>query len=293
MITTMNKILVPIDFSDNAINAFKFAIEIAKELESSITLFNSYPIDIPMGMEYSSGIYMQTLNAEIKYDRKIRLMEVAEKYGDATYNTNGKKLEIFHEVQEGVTADSISDFATEHGMDMIIMGTKGATGLEEVLLGSITVSVIEKVNIPVFVIPEDSTFKGLKKIVYATDFNKNDVEVIETLQHLGEYFESEITCLHINTDPMLSYADDINMNILKRNYFFTPVNQLNFKILTDKKVEHGIEDYMEKNDIDLVVVTPQERKFIENLFHTSISKKLAFHSKIPVLIAKNDHSFKK
>ena len=289
----MNKILVPIDFSDNAINAFKYAIEIAKELESSITLFNTYPIDIPMGMEYSSGIYMQTLNAEIKYDRKIRLIEVAEKYGDTIYNTNGKKLEIFHEVQEGVTADSIANFTADNEMDMIIMGTKGATGLEEVLLGSITVSVIEKVNIPVFVIPENSTFNGLKKIVYATDFDKNDIDIIETLQHLGEYFESEITCLHINTDPMLSYADDINMNILKRNYFFTPVNQLNFKILFDKKVEHGIEEYMGKNDIDLVVVTPKERKFIENLFHTSITKKLAFHSKIPVLIAKNDQGLKK
>ncbi len=284
----MNKILVPIDFSENALNAFKYAIEVAKELESSITLFNTYPIDIPMGMEYSSGVYMQTLNAEIKYDRKVRLQEIAEKYGDTTYNTNNKKLEVHYEVQEGVAADSIAAYAEDKEMDMVIMGTKGASGLEEVLLGSITVSVIDKVDIPVFVIPENSEFKGLKQIVYATDFDDKDTEVIDTLQHLGEYFESEITCLHVNTDPALTYADDLSMNMLKRNYFFTPVNQINFKILTDKKVERGLEEYLTENEVDLVVVTPKERKFIEKLFHKSMTKKLAFHSKIPVLVAKNE-----
>jgi len=283
----MNKILVPIDFSDNAINAFKYAIQVAKELESSITLFNTYPIDIPMGMEYSSGIYMQTLNAEIKFDRTVRLQELANKYGGTTYNSNDKKLEIFKEVQEGVAADSIAAYAKEKNMDMVIMGTKGASGLEEVLLGSITVSVIDKVDIPVFVIPEKSSFNGLKQIVYATDFDDKDTDIIDTLQHLGEYFNSKITCLHINTDPTLSYANDVNMNMLKRNYFFTPVNQLNFQVLTDKKVEHGLEEYLTDNKIDLVVVTPKERKFIEGLFHRSITKKLAFHSKIPVLVAKN------
>jgi nucleotide-binding universal stress UspA family protein len=289
----MNKILVPIDFSENSINAFQYAIEIAKELESSITVFNTYPIDIPMGMEYSSGIYMQTLNAEIMHERKLRLQEITEKYGQETYNSTNEKLEIEHEVREGVAADNIAAFAKDHEMDVIIMGTKGASGLEEVLLGSITVSVVDKVDIPVFVIPENATFKGLKKIVYATDFDEKDVEIIETLQHLGEYFESEITCLHVNTDPALTYADDLSMNMLKRNYFFTPVNQLNFKVLNDKKVEHGLEDFMSQNEIDLVVVTPKERGFVENLFHKSITKKLAFHSKTPVLIAKNESNLKK
>ena len=283
----MNKILVPIDFSDNSLNALSYAVEIAKVLECSITVFNTYPIDIPMGMEYSSGIYMQTLNAEIKYDRQIRLQEIINTFDNVVYSSSKVPLQFFKEIREGVAADSIANYANEKNIDMIVMGTKGASGLEEVLLGSITVSVIEKTDIPVFVIPDESKFTGLNKIVFATNFDDRDTEVIDTLQTIGEYFDSEITCLHINTDPALSYADDMNMNMLKRNYFFTPVNQLNFKILSDKKVEHGLEEYMNNNEIDLMVVTPQERNFIENLFHKSITKKLAFHSKIPVLIAKN------
>ncbi|MEM1136596.1 MAG: universal stress protein, partial [Bacteroidota bacterium] len=268
----MNKILVPIDFSQNSINALNYAVEIAKELESSITIFNTYPIDIPMGMEYSSGIYMQTLNAEIKYDRQVRLREIAQKFEDEVYQTTGEQVEINEIVQEGVAADSIAAIAEEKAMDMIIMGTKGATGLEEVLLGSITVSVIEKVKIPVLAVPENSSFNYLRKIVYATNFDDKDTEIIDTLQNLGEYFKSEITCLHVNTDPALSYADDLSMDVLKRNYFFNPVSQINFKILADKKVTRGLEEYLSENDIDLIVVKPIERGFIERIFHKSISK---------------------
>ncbi|WP_020527236.1 universal stress protein [Flexithrix dorotheae] len=282
----MESILVPIDFSDNSMNALNYAIGLAQELNSTITLFNSYPIDVPMAMEYSSGAYMQSLNTEVKLDREKRLNEIISSYKTITYKDSDELIRFKLQVREGVAADSILLMIEEFNFDLLVMGTKGASGLEEVLLGSIAVSVMEKVKIPIIVVPEDAKFSQLEKIVYATDFDDKDIEIIDTLQNIGEYFNSEITCLHINTSPSKVEEEEGKLDALKRNYFFTPVDQLNFKIISDEKVEHGLQEYIEKNDIDLIVVTPKERGFIEGIFHKSLSRKLAFHAHTPILVAK-------
>ncbi|MBX2844497.1 MAG: universal stress protein [Flammeovirgaceae bacterium] len=282
----MDSILVPIDFSDNSMNALSYAVGLAQELNSTITLFNSYPIDVPMAMEYSSGAYMQSLNTEVKQNRENRLQEIISNYNTTTYKDSNEVVRFKIQVREGVAADSILLMIEEFGFELIIMGTKGASGLEEVLLGSIAVSVMERVKIPIIVVPEDAKFAHLEKIVYATDFDDKDIEIIDTIQNLGEYFNSEITCLHINTSPSKVEEEEGKLDALKRNYFFTPVNQLSFKIISDEKVEHGLQEYIEKNDIDLIVVTPKERGFIEGIFHKSLSRKLAFHAHTPILVAK-------
>ncbi|MDW7695883.1 universal stress protein [Flammeovirgaceae bacterium SG7u.111] len=282
----MKKILVPIDFSDNSINALEYAVEMSKFLGSEIVLFNSYPIDVAMGMEYSSGAYMQTLNAEVKYDHKLRLEELSSKYTNTFYNNSDRHIEFLTIITEGVAADSIYQMTLDHDFDLIVMGTQGASGLEEVLLGSITAAVIDRVDIPVLAIPEKAKFGGLKKLVYATNFHEDDCKAIDGLSLISEKFNAELTCLHINTSLDKSEDDNQKLDELQHNYKFVPLNKINFKLVHSKGVEKGIIQFLRENDVDMIAVLPEDRGFIESLFHKSTTKKLAFHSEVPLYVAK-------
>lgn len=282
----MRKILVPVDFSENSVNALDYAVRIAKEVSGEITVFNSYPIDVPMGMEYSSGIYMQTLVTEVKLDHELRLKELVAQYAREYYRFSDESIQIEIKVQEGVATDSIVEVAETGNYDLIIMGTQGASGLEEVLLGSITASVIGKTRVPVLAVPEDALFTGIDRVVYATDFDEGDVQAIDAVQDFSDSFDAEITCLHISTEAAMAYAEGQQLDALRRNYFFTPMSKMNFKLIHKEKVERGLQEYLKDNQIDLVAVKPRNRGFIENIFHTSITRKMAFHSTIPVLVAR-------
>ena len=281
----MKKILVPIDFSDNSVNALDYAVKLARDIRGDLTLFNSYPIDVPMGVEFSSGIYMRTLHAEVKYDRETRLQQLVDEYKDVCYRFSDEPIAMSIEVKDGPPTESILNMAEENGFELIIMGTKGATGLEEVLLGSITASVIEESHVPVLAIPEGAQFSGLKKVVYATDFDANDVEVLDSIKEMADVFGAEVTCLHINTQMELVEEKRQKMNVLKANTY-PQASNVRFQILEGRGVESSLQQYIEQNHVDMVAVMPQKRGFISNLFHRSISKKLAYHTQIPLMVAK-------
>jgi len=283
----MNKILVPIDFSENSLNALEYAVKIAKEVSGEITLLNSYPIDVPMGMEYATGIYMQTLNKEMQIDRETRLKEVAAMFTDEYYRFSEESVQINLVVKEGAPSDSIANLLEEERFDIIVMGTQGASGFEEILLGSITAAVIDRVKVPVLAVPANARFQGFKKVVYATDFDSSDMKLLDILQEYAEYFNSDITCLHVNTEPSLAYANGQKMDVLKQNFFFAPLRQINFEMIYKEKVDKGLQEYLTENQVDMLVVKPQHRSFIEKLFHSSLTRKMAFHTKIPMLVARS------
>jgi nucleotide-binding universal stress UspA family protein len=282
----MKKILVPIDFSENAVNALHYAVAYAQETHAKITLFNSYPIDVPMGIEFSSGIYMRTLNAEVKFDHETRLREIADEFKKTCYRFSDEPVAFDIVVKEGTATESIVSMAEEHQYDLIIMGTQGASGLEEVFLGSITAFVIDRVKVPVLAIPQLARFSGLKKVVYATDFHENDPAALKTLQTFTEGFEAEITCIHINTEFAAVGADKEKLEQIRQLIPSKNTTPVSYEVVHGKRVEQTLHTYLEEQQVDLVAVLPKERGFFENLFHKSITRKMAFHSKIPIFVPK-------
>ncbi len=283
----MKKILVPIDFSDYSINALEYAIVIAQKLNLSITVFHSFYVSTPP--DYGTlANYMNITIMEQQKSHEDQMQEILKKYENIMYENDLDKLQIDSMVKLGLATEDITALVMEHQFDMIVMGTKGAAGIDKLLFGSVTANIIaeESVEIPVLAVPKGATCRGMSHLLYCMDYEEDDVPVIDDLLEFAAYFEAKITCLHINTDQDFSSSDRLEKEILEDTYWFTPYSKIKFELIRSESTQAGLETYIKENAVDLVAVMPRKRSFLEGLFHKSISKNLASYAGVPVLVIK-------
>lgn len=273
----MKTILVPTDFSKNATNALNYAVALAKKENAKIILLHVYYIlyistEVPMDF-YSA----QVAAAEQAASKKLK--SLCKK----VQNIQKIKCEIIN--REGLTVDTILDTIKKKKPDMVIMGTKGASGIKEVFMGSNTASVIKKAKCPIIAVPERASFKGIKNITYASDYHSSDIVALKKIVELAKMFKSNITILHIFSGE---FAHDLEEDHLKK--FKQKVKS---KIAYTKIKYHltygrqslitTLANYVKSESPDLLVMSTFSGNLFDKLFGTSDTKKMAFHTKIPLL----------
>ncbi len=260
----MKTILVPTDFSANADKAMKFAIDVAKKLNAKIILVNSY--DLP----YSANVMTSSIMDLLKETSEKGLIK-------ASNYIETHDVEHSSKSQMGNPIRVIKECAKNYNADLIIMGTKGASGIEEVLLGSNTASVLHTVSCPVLAIPSEAQFIDINKIVYAADFEmKSDEKALKNLATLAKVFGAEVKIAHVQDDdhkgtPHAKFDEALG------NIPHT------FHILPQQEVEKAIDAFADAENADMVAVLTRKHSFFEGLFHKSVTSKIAYHSTIPVL----------
>ncbi len=183
------KVLIPTDFSENADLATGFALDIVKRTNGHLIALHGY--DLP----YSERSMTTSLLEEMKLNADRHMAEfktdVLEKSG----------VSFESHVRMGNPIRLIKDFATEKDVELVVMGTKGASGIEEFLIGSNAASVIQNIDIPVLVIPPDSQVKPLKKIVLASDLDlKKKERPLQRLRAFAKIYDATIEILHLQSD---------------------------------------------------------------------------------------------
>ena len=177
----MKKIIFPTDFSKASESARKVAIDFSLKNEAELYIVNIYQ------MPYvRSGSFSSSLLDVIKKDSHSKMEALAaflrEQYPD---------LKLIDQCILGDPIQAICDMSEEIGADMIVMGTHGASGIEEIFLGSNTQAVIKNSTVPVLAIPTGAEFKGVSKIAFASDLNfKNSTKAITTIKELTRQFEN-------------------------------------------------------------------------------------------------------
>ncbi|MCU0391260.1 MAG: universal stress protein [Thermoflexibacter sp.] len=283
----MGKILVPIDFSDYSKNALDYAVVIAKTLKSSITVFHSFYFSTPP--EYGTLANYMAMAIEDEQKRfEEQMKELLKVYENQEYDDKSGTLQINSIVKLGLPKEDITDIVREQKYDLIVMGTRGATGLDRLLFGSITASIVEDEDIKctLLAVPKDAKNRGIKHVLYGMDYEEDDVPVIDELLEFAGYFEAKVTCLHVNTDEDMIPSDKLEKEILQDTYWFTPYNKIKFELVKSESIKSGVDGYIKDHHVDLVAVMPRKRSFLESLFHKSVSKSLATHSGVPVLVIK-------
>jgi nucleotide-binding universal stress UspA family protein len=270
----ISKIVVPTDFSAPAEQALNYAIELAKKTKASITLLHINQVAM-VDASMPAETY-QFLVKEIEEMTKEGMDKLAKKLlipSGIAYTT---------ETRYGFVSEEICEIAKKDEADLIIMGTTGASGAAEILIGSNAASVVAKSAVPVLVIPKDLNFKEYTRIVYATDYNEPEFPALMRLIYFAELFDCPLDVIHVKSDADKYF--NIENNFFKKNKANITYPNINYIRLEKGDIIQSINHYVEENHGDLLVMAKHNRSFFDRLFHRSLSKKMAYHTKIPLLV---------
>jgi nucleotide-binding universal stress UspA family protein len=275
----MKSILVPIDFSDQATYAAKVAATIAREVDAKLVLLHM--LELPTGVvdPASFGTSNNTPSALLFLDR------ARQKFANFSRQPFFEGLEIEESVHFHKAFDGIISESKEKDVDLIVMGSKGTSGLEEMLVGSNTEKVVRNSGIPVLVVKKEIENFKVENIVFASNFNLKNKVTFQSILNFTKVFQAKIHLLKINTihnfETTKKSSDAIREFI--NGY---DLGDYSLNIYNDVSVEKGILNFSKLIDADLIVLNTHGRRGLMHLFNGSIGEDLANHAKLPVVTFK-------
>ncbi|MGJ8736669.1 universal stress protein [Zobellia laminariae] len=272
----MKKIIVPLDFSEQSENALKVAVSLAEKHGAEILALHMLELNQAM-ITSSEGFHPEQTVFLIKLAEK-RFKEFLQKpYLEGVKVTPIiKHYKVFSEVNE---------IAAEHNAELIVMGSHGSDGLEEIFIGSNAEKVVRNAEIPVLVIKNEIPDFKIDRFVFASDFREESTAAFQKAKAFAEMLKANLDLVYINTpgDDFLS-SGDIYTRI---NNFIGKVNEaLQVEIYNDYSVERGVLNYSENNSADAIGISTHGRKGLSHFFMGSIGEDVVNHSKIPVVTFK-------
>lgn len=276
----MKNILCPTDFSPNSENALNYAVEIARKIKGNLILLHAYSVQL-IDPNMPAEIYLSAYQEEEK-SAKESLEELSNKISESNKDENGNN--IFNTeaiVTQGLVVDEVLSLINDFKIDIVIMGTHGTSGITELILGSNTASVIEETTIPVLAIPGNAVYKGINNIVYAYDDIKSGIPSFQRLIEFAKIYDSEITLLHIIETG--KDTSDLNKKEFDRIRHSSDYDKIRLELVNEENIIEGINDYVNSNNVDVLAMAIRKRTLIDKIFSRSLTKKMAYHTKIPLL----------
>jgi nucleotide-binding universal stress UspA family protein len=268
----MKTIIVATDFSPAALNASNYAAEMAQVIKADILLLHIY--NLPVGY---NGI---PLTVNVEDIRKIAdnnvnelKQQLIEKTGSRIYVDAKIRLGTFLQELQAV-CDSVRPYA-------VIMGSQGTTAAQRMLFGSHTVNAMKHLMWPVITVPVGASFKGIKKIGWACDFNAVlSTTPVDEIKLLIKDFKAELHVLNTGKKDELAPAIVQESQVLKE--MIGGINP-HYHFITDERTDDSIMDYAENNYVDLLIVLPKRHGILEKLIHKSHTAEFVLHSHVPVM----------
>ena len=282
---TFKKIIVGTDFSDNSKVAFQYAHHLAIRLKAALHVINIYEIPInPANPPFLDS--MPSLD-ELEKSAKARLKHFIDQSSEAGNTAMANNVKVTSETMVGFPADYFIDLSKDPSVDLIVLGTAGEKGWIEKLFGSVSVKVATEAHCPVLMVPNDATYKNVHRFLYAASFESASPKDIHLTLDWTSYFKGDIHFVHVNI-PSSKHTkmDKITFQkLLETEHTKVPYVVNNIEA---DSIQHGIQAYSEEHDIDMIIAVTRHRSFWESLTHTSITKKLAWNTHIPLMILHND-----
>lgn len=273
---SFDHILFPTDFSPNAHQALPFAAKIAQRTGATLTLLHVRQelLDIKPGV----GSHKEKTTLDSPFEGIIHELRNDERYTDLDLNTI---------VVKGTPLKNILSQIDEQHPDLIVMGTKGATGKRTTLLGSVTSAVINESEIPVLAVPKNSSIDSLDHLTFTTNYKEGDLSALGQTTHFAQLFNAGVDILHI-TD-----RQDLESEIKFRGFRELAQDQIAYKELNFQQVYEydffpGVAEYLSEHSKTTLVMVRYQKTFWEKLMNRSHAKEMAFYSKVPLLVLIGD-----
>lgn len=277
----MTKILIPFDFSEQAQNALDFSTAMASKFEN-VHVEVLHVMEIPAtsnmgtmgGGEMGTSMENQIFFIDLTNKRKKQIEELKEKYKSMPFEFSAK-------IKLGNAFQNISASINEENPDLVIMGSKGSSGIEEVLVGSNTEKVVRTASCPVITIKSAVDPGDLKKIVFASDFRENNDEVASRIKSLQELLGAQLYFVVVNTPGNFETSRESIKRIkaFSSKYNFSNVTA---EIYNSSSEETGIIEFAEDVDANLIAMITHGRTGFLHLITGSIAEDVVNHAKRPV-----------
>ncbi len=268
----MRRVLIPTDFSENANNALEFAVELYKYEECTFYLLNTI---------YDSDNVLHSSIYEVYKERSLKELDaivakMKEKHPETPLHF--KKISTVNLLNE-----EIASIVKEEHIDIIIMGTKGASGAQELLFGTYTVSAMKVAECPLLAIPENYQYQSPKNIVFATDYGINFKDYhLDLLKGIATKHQANLHAVYVNTtDKPLNYNQQRSKDTLVKSL---EGMQVDFEEVDNGSIQQAIFNYHQSTPIGLLVMIKNEHSFWERVFSTSVIHSIGYHISFPFLV---------
>ena len=287
----IKRILVPIDFNHDSKNICEYALALAKNFSSEIMLFHAYygvAIEsIPFSDTYTTQTRLFEILDDIEQESTKKVKKIIQNLNSNLTNQNINNVDIKYTLCNGIIESEIINICNSYKPDIIVMGKKDSTNDNEIF-GEVSETIVKKSKVPVLLVPKNADFKGLenlKNIMYATTFDKSDFRALAKLKHFTSPFKMSMHCVHFDNKDLNPWKD-YNMNILER---YLHKNFKNDKVICtninfENKITEIIENFISKNNIDLIAYTSKKKSFISRLLGSSFSNKIFGNNNLPLLV---------
>lgn len=276
----MKKILLPTDFSENALNAIRYAIQLFQDEECIFYLLNTYtPVLYDSDYILHSPASSLSLDELYKANSEKGLKRVKEQVREEFPNSlhHYKLISSFSLLNE-----EIKDQVTSKEIDLIVMGTQGATGAVQILFGTHTVHAIRRATCPLLAIPSGCKYKPPVNILFPTDYEINyTAEHLKLLKYLAKTHGAMIHVFHVLFGLPLGEKQEKAKKLLG-NYLEDVSHH--FYSAQKNTVTEGIYDFQKDHNIDLLVMISNKHSFFENLLFRPVINEVGFRIKTPFLV---------
>ena len=272
---TMLKIIVPTDFSETATNALVFAHNLSKTVNGMIKLVHVYRPEV------AHIDNLVVVDKELESAKRQQLDDFVEKVNSSWIGASKEYIPMESEFKVGFAAEEINALCeSPFDQHLVVAGSTGSGNNLKNLFGSISLQLIKSCPSPVLVVPPKTTYNGIRRILFTVSNVEKDLLACKTILKFAKEHNAEIHLLHVKTDGE-EYPQQV---VLDQCRLHTPDTEVKFAEVTGDDVISSIDQYISDHQIDLVSMTTFERGFWQELFHKSLTKKMAIHTNIPLLV---------
>ncbi|MEK6782584.1 MAG: universal stress protein [Bacteroidota bacterium] len=271
----MKKILVPCDFSEPALQAYSFAMNIAARTNAEVWVLKV--IDLPFAYETSFGSPMYYFDPQILKD----LAEEARNNFERMKSTHPRKDLVNFTTLQGPITLTIRQFIGDYKIDLVVMGTHGATGLKEYWVGSNTEKIVRFSNSPVLAVRKSFELNQIKNVVFPTTLQTDQIDLISRLTELQSFFSATLHLLLVNTPFNMNRTKD-QMDMMKEFAIENKLKDYTLNTRNDFYEQDGIINFAHETKADMIAMGTHGRRGLAHLFGGSVAEDVVNHVDCPI-----------
>ena len=270
----MKTIITTTDFSDASTNAVLFAADLALEINATLKIYHAVPERV---------VLIDDMDYDVEYEETEIAMQQLEQLQEKIKRFTQYRLSINVQLKYGHIDRILVESCQQATPFAIVMAATEKTAIQRYLLGSETLSVSHKLQVPLLLIPDKAEYNGLKRIAIATDLNEvYDTMPLDSLTHWMETFKPALEIVFVKEDDKFG-AENVSEAVALQTHFakYYPTS----RYIQNNNIAEGINTYLSDNWPDLLIIVPKKHTFL----HTSLSKQFITHATVPTMVLSNHH----